>query len=171
MDAFIIPLRVIHIFCGVFWVGFAFTNIVFLQPAIRATGAEGQSFMQYLSRNTRMMDSVYVAATLTILSGVILYWPLAGSSNFMSSGYGIILTAGSTAGIIAWFIALFFIRSIINQMQVVGGEIQAAGGPPSPEQAQKIQALGARLGFAGKSALTLMGIALLGMSIARYSPF
>ncbi|NQV16054.1 hypothetical protein HQ531_11400 [bacterium] len=171
MGALIIPLRIIHIFCGVFWVGFAFANIVFLQPAVKATGAEGQKFMQHLSFNTQLMNSVYTAATLTMLSGLVIYWPLAGTQNFMASGYGILLTSGVTAGLIAWFIALFLIRSILNQMQVIGREIQSNEGPPTPEQGLAMQTLGARLGLTGKVALAFMGIALLGMSIARYSPF
>jgi len=73
----------------VFWVGFAIFNIGFLQPAVKATGAEGLKVMQYLSGKTRLMPSIYAAATLTMLSGLILYWPMAGSDAFMKTGYGL----------------------------------------------------------------------------------
>jgi uncharacterized membrane protein len=53
MVSLIIILRIIHIFSGVFWVGVSFFNIGFLQPTIRATGAEGQAVMRRLSQKTR----------------------------------------------------------------------------------------------------------------------
>ncbi len=167
-----IILRIIHIFAGVFWVGFAFFNIAFLLPAVKAMGAEGQKFMQFLTRNTRLMITVYTAATLSMLSGLVLYWPLAGAtSSFVKTGYGLVLTIGSTAGIIAWIVAVFFIRGIFNKMGVIGAEIQAQEGPPNEEQLAGLQGLGVKLGIFGKIAVSFMVIALLAMSMARYTPF
>ncbi|MCF6237412.1 MAG: hypothetical protein L3J79_01125 [Candidatus Marinimicrobia bacterium] len=172
MHSHIIILKIIHIFAGVFWVGFAFFNIAFLQPAVKATGVEGQKLMQFLVRNTRLMMTVYITATLTILSGLGLYWPLAGStSSFVRTGYGLILTISSTAGIIAWIIAVFVIRNIFNQMGALGTEIQSQEGPPSEGQMSGLQRLGAKLGVVGNIVIFFMVIALLGMSTARYSHF
>jgi uncharacterized membrane protein len=172
MGILILVLRVIHIFCGVFWVGFAFFNIGFLQPTVRATGAEGQKTMQYLTQKTRLLSTVYATATLTMLSGLIMYWILSGFRlSFIRSGYGIVLTIGSIAGVIAWIYAVVVIRGIFKRMQTIGQEIQAQGSPPTPEQATQMQALVARLGKVGQVALVFLVIALLGMSIARYTPF
>ena len=172
MGILILVLRVIHIFCGVFWVGFAFFNIGFLQPTVKATGAEGQKTMQYLTQKTRLLSTVYATATLTMLSGLIMYWILAGFRlSFIRSGYGVVLTIGSIAGVIAWIYAVVVIRGIFNRMQTIGQEIQAQGSPPTPEQATQMQALVARLGKVGQVALVFLVIALLGMSIARYTPF
>ena len=172
MGILILVLRVIHIFCGVFWVGFAFFNIGFLQPTVRATGAEGQKMMQYLTQKTRLLSTVYATATLTMLSGLIMYWILSGFRlSFIRSGYGVVLTIGSIAGVIAWIYAVVVIRGIFNRMQTIGQEIQAQGSPPTPEQATQMQALVARLGKVGQVALVFLVIALLGMSIARYTPF
>jgi uncharacterized membrane protein len=172
MGILILVLRIIHIFCGVFWVGFAFFNIGFLQPTVRATGAEGQKTMQYLTQKTRLLSTVYATATLTMLSGLIMYWILSGFRlSFMRSGYGIVLTIGSIAGVIAWIYAVVVIRGIFKRMQTIGQEIQAQGSPPTPEQATQMQALVARLGKVGQVALVFLVIALLGMSIARYTPF
>jgi uncharacterized membrane protein len=169
----IIVLRVIHIFSGVFWVGFAFFNYGFLQPTVKATGAEGQKTMQYLTQKTRLLSAVYATATLTMLSGLILYWIFLGFrfSAIFSSGYGLVLTIGSIAGVIAWIFAVVVIRGIFNQMQTIGLEIQAQGSPPSPEQATQMQALVKRLGKVGQVVIVFLVIALLGMSIARYTPF
>jgi len=172
MSLLILILRVIHIFSGVFWVGFAFFNIGFLQPTVRATGAEGQKTMQYLTQKTRLLSTVYATATLTMLSGLIMYWVILGFRlAAILSGYGLALTIGSIAGIIAWVYAVVVIRGIFTQMQTIGREIQAKGGPPTPEQASQMQGLVARLGQVGKVALVFLVISLLGMAAAEYSPF
>jgi len=172
MVILIIVLRVIHIFSAVFWVGFGLININFLQPTVKALGPDGQKFMQHLTQKTKLLNSVYTAATLTILSGSVLYYIVTGFSfDFIASGYGIVLSIASISGIIGWFIAVFIVRSIFGEMKVVGGQIQASGNPPTPEQAGQMHALAGRLGVVGKVAITFMLIALLGMSIARYVSF
>ena len=168
----IIVLRIIHIFCGVFWVGFGLFNVLFLQPTVKALGPDGQKTMQYLTQKTRLLTTVYTAATLSMLSGIGLYWILSGFNlSFVSSGYGVVLTTGSISGIIGWFIAVLIIRGIFGQMKIVGGQIQTSGNPPTPEQTSQMQVLVTRLGKMGKVALTFMLIALLGMSIARFTTF
>jgi len=160
VDILILVLRVIHIFSGVFWVGFSFFNIGFLQPTVRATGAEGQKTMQYLTQKTRLLTTVYATATLSLLSGLMLYW--------LGSGSDLALSIGGMSGVIAWTIAVVVIRGIFNQMRSVGQAIQAGGGKPNPEQTKQMQALVARLSQVGQVALVFLAIALLGMSIADY---
>jgi hypothetical protein len=172
MISLIIILRIIHIFTGVFWVGGSFFNIGFLQPTIRATGAEGQVVMRYLSQKTRLLTSIYTAATLNMLSGLILYGIFFRFQlSALRSGQGLSLTIGSIAGLIAWVVAIVVIRGIFSRMQAIGRDIQARGGPPTPEQAAEMQALGVRLGKMGQVGLVLMAIALLGMSMGRYLTF
>ena len=170
MAILIIILRIIHIFSGMFWVGFAFFNIGFLQPTVKATGPEGQKTMQYLTQKTRLLLTVYTTATFTMLSGVIMYWIISGFRlTFLRSGYGLVMTIGSIAGIIAWIYAVVVIRGIFKGMQTIGQQIQAQGSPPTPEQATQMQALAARLGKVGKVALIFLIISLLGMATARYA--
>jgi uncharacterized membrane protein len=172
MVSLIIILRIIHIFSGVFWVGVSFFNIGFLQPTVRATGAEGQVVMRHLSQKTRLLVSTYTAATLNMLSGLILYGIFFGFQlSALTSGQGLTLTIGGIAGVIAWVIAIVVVRGIFSRMQAIGRDIQAQGGPPTPEQSAEMQALGARLGKVGQAALVLMIIALLGMSMGRYVTF
>ena len=172
MSILIMVLRVIHIFSGVFWVGFAIFNIAFLQPAVHATGTEGQATMQYLTRKTRLLSTVYATATLTMLSGLTMYGLLLGFRlSVFRSGYGAILSIGSIAGIVAWIYAVVVIRGIFNQMGALGQAIQAQGSPPNSKQATQMQALVARLNRVGQVALGFLVIALLGMAVAQYAPF
>jgi len=172
MNLLMIVLRIIHIFSGVFWVGVSLFNIGFLQPTIQSTGSEGQKVMQHLTTQTRFTMTVYTAATLSLLSGLIMYWILFGFRlSALSSGYGLSLTIGGLAGIVAWFVALFVVRRIIGRMQAVGRAVQKQGGPPNPEQVAAMQAAGAQLAKLGKWGVALMVVALLGMSAGQYVRF
>lgn len=167
-----IILRVIHIFAGAFWVGVSFFNIYFLQPTVRATGAEGSKVMQHLTRGTRFTSTVYAAATLNMLSGLIMYWVISGFDiSFLSSGYGLVLTIGAIAGLVAWLVAILVIRDVLKRMAGIGQQIQAQRSPPSPDQSAQLGALGARLMSVGQANLVFMTISLLGMSVAQYAAF
>ncbi|MGD2162789.1 MAG: hypothetical protein PVI81_08030 [Anaerolineales bacterium] len=169
MNVFMIVMRIIHIFSGIFWVGVSFFNIGFLQPTVQATGGEGQSVMQYLTSRTRFTITVYTAATLTLLSGWIMYWSLFKFRlAALASGYGLMLTIGGIAGTIAWVIALVFIRAVLSDMGAIGQAIKTQGGPPNDEQAAQLQALSARMVSLGQWGVVLMVIAVLGMSTAQY---
>jgi hypothetical protein len=101
-----------------------------------------------------------------------MYWILVGfRASIMFSGYGIVLTTGGIAGIVAWVIAMVTIRGTLNEMMALGGEIQAQGGPPSQEQSDRMQSLTAKLNTAGQVGVLFMLVAVLGMSMAEYSPF
>lgn len=172
MTILMIILRIIHIFSGVFWVGVSIFNIGFLQPTLQSTGGEGQKVMQHLTSRTRFTVTVYTAATLSLLSGLIMYWILFEFRlSALSSGYGLLLTLGGIAGLIAWVIAIFFVRNIINRLQAIGRAIQAQGGPPTPEQAAELQASSGRMVTLGQWGVAFMVVALLGMSVAQYVNF
>jgi len=172
MSYLIITLRIIHIFCGIFWAGYALFNYYYLQPTVKALGADGQKTMQYLSQKTNLLTIIYTAATLTVLSGIAIYWILFGFSlSFITTGYGVVLTIAAVSGIIGWFIVVTLIRQIFIQMRTTGAEIQASENPPKPDLLSKMQSLVIRLGKLGKIALIFLIIAILGMASARFIPF
>ena len=172
MTTLIIVLRIIHIFCGVFWAGYALFNYFYLQPTVKALGPDGQKTMQHLSQKTNFLNVIYTAATLTMLSGLAIYWIIFGfNMSFITSGYGSVLSIAGFSGIIAWFIVVAFVRNIFVQMQSVGGQIATSDGPPNPDLLIKMQSLVARLGKLGKYAMIFLVIALLGMSAARFITF
>lgn len=75
MNMLMTLLRVVHIVARVFWVVVSFffdTGI--LEPTVQAIGAEGQKVMQHLTSQTRFTEMAQAAATLTLLSGWIMYW-------------------------------------------------------------------------------------------------
>ncbi|UCH60491.1 MAG: hypothetical protein JSV61_03175 [Anaerolineales bacterium] len=172
MNILMIILRIVHIFSGVLWVGAAFFNVMFVQPSVRASGADGQKVSQYMVQKTRLTSYVYGTATLNILAGLAMYYILSGFRlSFLRSGYGLVLTIGALAGLISWALVIFMVRDIFGRMGAIGKLIQSQGGPPTPEQASELQALGVRLTSLGNYGLFFMAIAVLGMSAARYVSF
>jgi uncharacterized membrane protein len=171
MTFVVIILRIIHIFSGVYWVGVAFLNIIFLQPAVLATGAEGQKFMRHLMQQTRLASATYATATLTFLSGFFLYWIISGlREGFLSSGYGLVLTTGSITGTIAWLVVIFPLRKLFAKMAAIGQQLQTQGGPPTPEQTAQMMKWRAQLASFGRGGLVLLTITLLAMATAGEIP-
>ena len=169
MNVTMIILRIIHIFSGVFWVGVTLINARFLQPTAAATGPEGQKFMQYLFSKSGLLIAIYTSATLVVLSGLAMYGILSGfRAAFLTTGYGLSLALGGLCGIVAWFMVIFVVRNVFNQMAALGAQIRSQGGPPTPEQAASLQALSGQLGRLAPIGAILLLLALLGMSIAQY---
>ena len=163
MITLLIVLRIIHIFSGVVWLGFAVVNFFFLQPAVKATGAEGRKVMQHLTQKTRFLATIYTAATLTVLSGLGMYGILRVHNK--------ILDLAGLAGIIAWLLVIVVIRGTFKKMRAIGVQAAGQGGEPTPELASQMQALAARHGKVGRFILALLALALLGMSVAQYVAF
>lgn len=78
MDIYLILLRIVHIFAGMFWVGAAIINSAFLLTAASSSGAQGHKFLQNLMVRGRFPIAIAVSAMLTILAGSLLYWRDSG---------------------------------------------------------------------------------------------
>ena len=174
MNIYIIVLRLIHIFSGVFWAGTTFLLASSVKPAIKATGPEAGKFMQKLSGSPgRLTDYLGITASLTAVSGLLLYWSVSAhfDPGFFLSGRGLVLTLGALAGIFAWLHGAFVVRKLSKRMEALGKEIQEAGGPPSPEQAAEIQEIQEKQFANGAVLAILLAIAVTGMSVAEYLYF
>ena len=174
MNLYIIILRLIHILSGVFWAGTTFLLASSVKPAVQATGPEAGKFMQRLAGSPgRMTDYLGITATLTAVSGLLLYWSVSANFNpgFFLSGRGLVLTLGALAGIFAWLHGAFVVRRLSKRMEALGKEIQAAGGPPSPEQMAEMQTIQEKQFTNGAVLAILLAVAVIGMSIAEYIYF
>ncbi len=118
MDVYMLGLRVIHIFAGVLWAGWAFALVSFIEPATRAAGAEGGKFMQALVGKTKIVQTMTVAPLLVIFTGLLMYWRVSSGLNglWIASGPGLALTVGSLAGIIAFISGLVINRPAAERL-------------------------------------------------------
>jgi uncharacterized membrane protein len=167
---YLIILRLIHITCGIFWAGATIYLAVFVIPAVKASGAEGSKFMQQLSRTNRLPLVMMLAATLTVLAGILLIWKISGGlqSEWMGSKHGIVLSTGAALTIIAYLIGLTVNRPVVAKIAAMGKAIAAQGAPPSPEQMQQLGILRKRLFTATNIVALLLAFTVIIMSIIRY---
>jgi hypothetical protein len=168
MDLWVIILRLAHVGGAVIWAGFGLFTILYLGPAVKATGPAGGQIMGYLVGKTRFTVVMMVAALLTILSGLILYWRDSGglNMNWLKTGQGIMFTIGGIAGIAAAVVG----GAMIGPTQAKMGRLsqQLVGAPPSAEQVGQLQAMQARINTANNIVLVTLLVALVCMAIARY---
>lgn len=169
MDLYMIVLRLIHLFSGVFWVGTIFFYALFLLRRVKAAGPVGGQFMQQLSQPP-LTATLSSASGLVVLSGILMYWRVSGGVDpaWIGTAPGLALTAGGVAAFLAMLIGVTISRSAASRMAALGREIAAAGGPPSPAQVAEVQALTARLERALYQTAYLLVITLIGMAAARY---
>ncbi|MCZ7545969.1 MAG: DUF1772 domain-containing protein [Anaerolineae bacterium] len=169
MDLYVVLLRLVHIFAGMFWVGAGVFMIGFVLPTVRALGTDGRAFMPGLVKYTRYTLAMPVASLLTTLAGVLLYLRIVErvSTAWITTPGGLVLTIGSIAGIAAFLIGVVVMGPTTKRMEMLAQEAEKHG-PPSAEQTAELRKLQVRYGRMGIYTLVLMLISLAGMAIARY---
>jgi hypothetical protein len=170
MDLYMVVLRIVHILAGTFWVGSAILIFRFLQPAAREVGPAAGPLMTNLSQQRRLPDVTLGAAGLTVLAGLLMYWRVSGGldPDWIGSAPGITITLGALAAIGAVTMGASIVRPSMLAAGAIAQEAAAGGGPPSPEQAARIQALQARVRSAGAVIVPLLVFAVAAMAAARY---
>lgn len=169
MDLYMIVLRIVHFFSGVFWVGTVFFFATFLLPRAKQAGPVGGQFMQRLSAPP-LTQTLTSSGVLVVLSGLLLFWRDSGGFQpaWIGTPTGLTLLVGGLLAIGALSIGLFVSRPVAARMGQLGAQIAASGGPPNPAQQAEVQALSAKLERGVYQTAYLLVATLLGMSIARY---
>ena len=169
MDTYMVILRIIHIFSGVFWVGSTFLLTGYVSPAAAAIGDAGRAFMSQFALKSSFSPAMIVTGTLTMVSGLLMYWEIFGfRTDALDSGYGLALSIGALAGILALIFGFVFQGYSIFKMKAITKEVEASGGPPSADQVADLGHHAARVATGSRIGVILMTIALLGMSTAQY---
>jgi len=163
-----LAFRVIHVLCGVFWAGAAMMLAGFVEPAIRALGPDGGKFMQRLMGPGRFGPVMGAAGLLTVFSGIGMIWQGGALADWWGSGYGRTILIGSVAGVVAAACGLTINAPSAKRMADIGRALQAAAGPPKPEQLALMSALQRRLRAGNVFATTLIVLSVLTMAAARF---
>jgi len=163
-------VRVVHIFCGVFWAGAALMLAGFVEPVVKALGLEGGKFMQRLMGPGRFGLYMTAAGLLTVLSGIAMLVRGSGGhlESWFASGYGHTIMTGSVAGLIAFVWGLSVNAPAAARLAALAREMQSAGGPPKAEQLADVSRLQHRLHTGGIVSAVLLTISVLAMAAARY---
>ena len=170
MHTVMIILRLFHIVLGAFWVGAVLFVSLWLQPAIRDAGPDGMKVMGAIGKR-HYMAVAPIAAILTLLSGLMLYWRVSGGMQavWIGSRMGITFTAGGAAAIIAFGFGMMILRPSMMRLMALGPAAQQM--PEGPQKAAamaEIQRLRSRAGLGGNLVTGLLLFALAAMAVARY---
>ena len=161
-------LRTVHIVFGAIWVGSAVFMALILEPRLRALGPAHQG--PVMGAVAPAMGRVIGAsATLTILTGIWLvqrltYGPYLGSWDNWFGGRGYAILLGGISGVIAFGTGIAT-GVVANRMMEVG---RSMGGPPTPEQAARLQEMSRRITMLGRATAVLLVIAVVAMVSARW---
>lgn len=170
MDWLQIVLRLLHIISGILWAGGAALFFFYVEPTINKLGPDAEKFVDEVIN--RRKAPIYFAAmsTLAVLGGVLMYWrDSAGLSNdWMTSATGLVFGFGGLCAIAAWLGGNLFITPAVKAVAAIGGEMKAAGGPPSAELIGRMHAAQERLRRIGLVDLVLIFAAMAAMASARY---
>ena len=172
MYTVLIILRLVHILAGAFWVGAALMLTFFISPTVNATEDAGKRFMGHFMGKTTFNLVMWSSALLTVIAGMILFWFSSNglSAIWMGSGPGIAYSFAALFAFFGFFVGIFQSKNS-RALAMLGGQIQAQGAPPSPEQAAQLQKIGKALAIGGKLNATFLILATGGMAIARYLVF
>lgn len=161
-------LRVVHILAGIFWLGAGLMTSIFLVPALTSAGPAGGAVMQAL-RTRGLMTWMPIAAGLTMLSGIRLFWIASGGAfgAFAATSVGRTFALAGAASVVGFLIAMFVGRPA--QQAAMQLQRSAAEQPDKRESIeQRIAQLRKRGSLASLTGLLLLVASATGMSVARY---
>jgi len=157
---------------GIAWGGALFVLVIFLQPTAKAVGPAAGPFMRELLGVRHLTDWLLRIAGATIVAGGFLYWrdmqERGGLGDFLGSAFGLWLTIGAVAAIVAVAIGGALTKPTLERSLAVGAQIAQAGDQPPPGLVQELAALQARGRSLAILNLALVSLAAFAMSTARY---
>lgn len=170
MHEYLLILRIVHIFCAIFWAGGAIILHFFILPAAKNAGPEGGKITMAIANTNKFPMVITLNAILAIIAGCLLFWEKSGgmASGFMGSAMGISLSLGGALGIIAFFVGLTVNKPAATKLEKIGAEVAKAGGPPNAEQAAMIADCQKKLVMGSTVISYMLMVTIICMAAARY---
>lgn len=165
----LLTLRLIHVLCGVFWVGAGLYSTIFMVPAMAKAGPAAGPIMEELMRR-KIFTVMPLAAILTMLTGLRLLWIVSGGfvPSYFTSPSGATFAIGGAMAIIGFFFGMFYLRPGQMKMGALAQQLASA----SDEQKPPLQAELAKVRKANATgtaaAMTMLTLSVVAMAVARY---
>ncbi len=165
-------LRVVHILCGMFWVGSSLFTVLFLTPVLIRAGQSTASTVMAGLQARRLFTVLPTIGVLTIASGARLMWITSGgfSRTYFTLPMGRMLAWGALFGILAFLVAMLVIRPASARALRLAAMLQ------QPGSASDHATISAQLGRArmltvrsSAAAMVLVVLSAIGMAAARYA--
>lgn len=171
-EPFMLLFRFLHIIAGALWVGSAFLFVAIIGPSAAEVGPSAGPLLEVAVKKRKVAKVITGFAMVTVAAGWVMWFKnmldAPSLSDWVSSTFGLVLTFGGVVATITFFVGYFGVGRNVEQLVDLGGEVAAAGGPPSPEQQAEMTRLQGALERHGKLDLVLLLVAITAMSTARY---
>ena len=170
MDPLLILLRIVHIGSAMIWFGGAVIGTFYLSPVGKALGPSAQPFLDAMTR--RGMGILFpLVATLTVLSGLGLYWRDSGGLQlaWITTPSGLAFTAGGLAAVVSLVGGFILIGPSMAEQSAVNNELAlVGGGAPDAGQQARLDRADRRMQLATRIDFPLIVFAALTMAVGRY---
>lgn len=116
-------------------------------------------------------EIVTVIAAFTVVAAWVLWFGdmnLVGFGDWIESLFGLVLTIGGLAATGAFVTGLLGIPANLKRLAEIGRELEASGGPPTPEQPTEMSSIQERMRMFSRVDLALIAVAVVCMATARY---
>ncbi len=170
MDAYMVILRIIHIFAGILWVGAGIFYVAVVMPSLRQTGKKAYPLFLAISNNRIGKVLMPATALLTTVAGLLLYERVSGrfDADYMKSTQGIVLSIGVVAGLGAFGHGGAVLGRATEKLVQQITELEGQSEPLSAQQQAEVNTLMDYLAKHANISLIMMIVAVLGMASARY---
>lgn len=167
--SFFLSLRALHILLAALWLGAAFLLSIFVMPALRDVGPAGGQLMATLEKR-KLHAFMGGTATLTVLTGIWLYWLFTAGlqEQVMFSRSGLAFGIGGLCGLLAMILGGAVMGRGMSRMTTIGAQMASASEAERASHMREMTALRGRLSVASKFILLLMIAALLLMAVGHY---
>jgi hypothetical protein len=170
-SVYMVVFRIIHVLAAIAWGGSVFLFVMYVQPSVAAIAPAGAPFMAELLGKRKLVSVLIGLGSLTVLGGAFLYWHdsqiYGGFGNWIGTAFGVTVTIGAVAAILALAIGIAGTRPNVNRLLGMMRQAAAAGGP-TPEMAAEIGRTQARLKTLARASFALIVVAAITMAIGRY---
>lgn len=171
-EPFMLLFRFLHIIAGALWVGGAFLFVGFIGPSAAEVGPSAGPLLHAAVKKRKVAKVITYLAMVTVAAGWVMWFKnmldAPSLSDWVTSTFGLVLTFGGVVATITLFVGYYGVGRNVEQLVDLGGEVAAAGGPPTPEQQAEMARLQDALERHGKLDLVLLLVAITAMSTARY---
>jgi hypothetical protein len=169
MTAEILVLRLVHILGGIFWVGSGLFTILFLMPALAASGPAAGKVMAGLQQR-RLHIVMPIVALLTIASGLRLMWIMSAgfAPAYFASGVGRTFAWSGAAAIVSFLLAVGVARPASVRSMKLSASLATAADSAREAISAQLAGLQRRAMIASIIAVALVVLAAAGMAVARY---
>ena len=153
----------LHILFAAIWFGGGLFQILIVGPALKQSGPQGAGFLATVMKRGGIGRYFGIAGVLTIVFGAIAYVTLDYQDLGME-GVGLWVNLGAAVAVLTLLHGIAVNMPAERKIMTLMAELK---GPPTPAQAQQLQALGMRMGKNGLVSMVMLATAMVLMLMSN----